>query len=141
MSYHNGSVWPHDNALIAAGFARYGLVEGMHRVFTGIFDASIFVDMHRMPELYCGFPRRPGEGPTLYPVACAPQSWSAAVVFSMLQSMLGLTIDAPKKQIRFVRSVMPEAVNNIRIRNLRIGDATVDLALQRYARRHRATSP
>ncbi|HEU4930007.1 MAG TPA: amylo-alpha-1,6-glucosidase, partial [Candidatus Krumholzibacteria bacterium] len=133
MSYHNGSVWPHDNALIAAGFARYGLLEGMHRVFTGIFDASIFVDMHRMPELYCGFPRRPGEGPTLYPVACAPQSWSAAVVFSMLQSMLGLTIDAPKKQIRFERSVMPEAIKNIRIRNLRIGEATVDLALQRYA--------
>ncbi len=132
MSYHNGSVWPHDNAIIAAGFARYGLVEGMHRVFTGIFDASIFVDMHRMPELFCGFPRRPGEGPTLYPVACAPQSWSAAVVFSMLQSMLGLTIDAPRKQIRFVRSVMPEAIKNIRIRNLRIGEATVDLALQRY---------
>ena len=133
MSYHNGSVWPHDNAIIAAGFARYGLVEGMHRLFTGIFDASIFVDMHRMPELYCGFPRRPGEGPTLYPVACAPQSWSAAVVFSMLQSMLGLTIDAPKQQIRFERSFLPEAIKHLRIRNLRVGDATVDLALQRYS--------
>src|SRR5262245_28874592 len=80
MSYHNGSVWPHDNALIGFGLARYRLSEGVLRVLTGMFDASLFVDLHRMPELFCGFPQRPGEGPTLYPVACAPQSWAAAGV-------------------------------------------------------------
>src|SRR5204862_3020783 len=90
------------------------------------------VDLHRMPELFCGFVRRPAAGPTLYPVACAPQSWAGAAVFSLLQSLLGLTIDAPKRQIRFQRSVMPESLKRISISNLRIADATVDLALERY---------
>jgi glycogen debranching enzyme len=94
----------------------------------------VFVDLHRMPELFCGFTRRMGEGPTLYPVACAPQAWSAAVAFSILQSMLGLRIDAPHRQVRFVRAVMPESVKEIQIRNLRVGDATVDLSLERFAR-------
>jgi glycogen debranching enzyme len=134
MSYHNGSVWPHDNAIIAAGFARYGLVEAMHKVITGIFDASIFVDLNRMPELFCGFKRRAGEGPTLYPVACAPQAWSAAVAFSVIQSMLGLTIDAPKRQIRLVRPVMPESLREMKIFNLRVGNATVDICLERFAK-------
>jgi len=132
MSYHNGSVWPHDNAIIAAGLARYGLSDCVLQVFTGLFDASIFVDLHRMPELFCGFVRRPAAGPTLYPVACAPQSWAGAAVFSLLQSLLGLTIDAPSRQIRFQRSAMPQSLKRISIANLRIADATVDLALERY---------
>ncbi|HEX6790044.1 MAG TPA: amylo-alpha-1,6-glucosidase [Candidatus Krumholzibacteria bacterium] len=134
MSYHNGSVWPHDNAMIAAGFARYGETEAMEKVITGMFDASIFVDLHRMPELFCGFSRRMGEGPTLYPVACAPQAWAAAVVFSFIQSMLGLRIDAPHKQIRFTKPYLPPSVKEMQILNLRVGDATVDLALERFER-------
>jgi glycogen debranching enzyme len=134
MSYHNGSVWPHDNAMIAAGLARYGLVDSMERVITGMFDASIFVDLHRMPELFCGFSRRMGEGPTLYPVACAPQSWSAAVVFGVIQAMLGLRIDAPHKQIRFTRPYLPESVKEMQIHHLRVGDAIIDIALDRSAR-------
>ncbi|HKW86823.1 MAG TPA: amylo-alpha-1,6-glucosidase, partial [Nitrospiraceae bacterium] len=94
MSYHNGSVWPHDNALIAIGLARYGLKESVLKIMTGLFDASLLVDLHRLPELFCGFVRRPGESPTLYPVACAPQAWSAASVFMLLQACLGLTIHA-----------------------------------------------
>src|SRR5438128_3173709 len=77
MSYHNGSVWPHDNALIAAGLDRYGLKTAVLDVLTGLYEASRFVDLHRLPELFCGFVLRPGEGPALYPVACAPQSWAA----------------------------------------------------------------
>jgi len=134
MSYHNGSVWPHDNAIIASGLARYGLVDEMQKVTSALFDASVFVDLHRMPELFCGFARRMGEGPTLYPVACAPQAWAAAVAFSIIQSMLGLKIDAPHRQVRFVRPVMPESVKEIQIRNLRVGDASVDLSLERFAR-------
>ncbi len=132
MSYHNGSVWPHDNAILAAGLARYGLTQHLLKVFGGLFDASHFFDLHRMPELFCGFIRRPGEGPTLYPVACAPQSWSAAVVFSLLQSLLGLTIDASRRQIRLSRSALPESLGRLWIHNLDVGDATVDLALERY---------
>ncbi|MFQ5749734.1 MAG: glycogen debranching N-terminal domain-containing protein, partial [Planctomycetota bacterium] len=78
MSYHNGSVWPHDNALIASGLSRYAFKQDGLRILTGLFDASLFLELHRLPELFCGFPRRPGEGPTLYPVACSPQSWAAA---------------------------------------------------------------
>src|SRR5262249_43161444 len=81
MSYHNGSVWPHDNAIIASGLARYGLKIAAGRILAGLFDASLFVDLRRLPELFCGFDRRPGEGPTLYPVACAPQAWSAGAPF------------------------------------------------------------
>jgi glycogen debranching enzyme len=132
MSYHNGSIWPHDNAIFAMGLARYQLNDHVPKIFAGLFDASLFVDLQRMPELLCGFPRRSGEGPTLYPVACAPQSWAAAAAFSLLQSMLGMTIDAPRRQIRFVRATLPENLERVWISNLKVGSATVDLALERF---------
>ena len=132
MSYHNGSVWPHDNALIADGFARYGLTAAAMAVFRGLFDVSLFVDLHRMPELFCGFDRRPGEGPTLYPVACAPQSWAAAAPFMLLHSSLGIHIRATEQAITFERAVLPEFLPWVRILNLRVGSASVDLLLERY---------
>src|SRR5213075_1138820 len=97
MSYHNGSVWPHDNALIAAGFGRYGFKESAAMVLAGLLDASLFFDLHRLPELFCGFPRRAGESPTLYPVACAPQAWAAGAVFLLLEACLGLSVSAPNQ--------------------------------------------
>ena len=132
MSYHNGSVWPHDNALIAYGLSRYGLRESVLKVLTGLFDASLFVDLHRMPELFCGFPRRPGAGPTLYPVACAPQSWAAASVFLLLQACLGLSIKGPSGQLVFSYPHLPEFLEKVQIRNLRLGKGSVDLSIQRY---------
>ncbi|MGB7761706.1 MAG: amylo-alpha-1,6-glucosidase, partial [Bryobacteraceae bacterium] len=93
MGYHIGSVWPHDNALIASGMARYGMASEVSRLFTGLFDAAMYFDLHRIPELFCGFPREEGQGPILYPVACAPQSWSAAAVFLMFQACLGLRVN------------------------------------------------
>jgi glycogen debranching enzyme len=132
MSYHNGSIWPHDNALIAAGFGRYGLKEQVLRVLTGFLDASIFVDLHRLPELFCGFHRRPGEGPTLYPVACAPQAWSAATVFLLLQACLGLRIQALQGQIHFDYPLLPPSLKEVHVRNLRVGHAIVDLQFQRH---------
>ena len=134
MSYHNGSVWPHDNALIAAGLARYGLKDAVLKILTGLFDASLFVDLHRMPELFCGFPRRPGEGPTLYPVACAPQAWAAGAVFLLLQAALGLRISAVERRISFTYPRLPEALKEVRLTNLRVGDASVDLLLQRHGK-------
>ena len=132
MSYHNGSVWPHDNAMIAAGLARYGLTEFALRIFRGLFDASLTFELHRLPELFCGFPRRAGEGPTLYPVACAPQAWAAGTVFLLLQASLGLDISAPEARVSFTRSRLPRFLRDIRIENLRVGAACVDLLLRRH---------
>ena len=134
MAYHNGSVWPHDNALIAAGMASYGFKQGALKILSGLFDASHFLELHRLPELFCGFSRRSGEGPTLYPVACSPQTWSSVAVFLLLQSCLGLRIDAPHACLTFSQPVLPPFLEHIEIRNLRIGDATVDLSLEGHAK-------
>ncbi|HEV7617866.1 MAG TPA: amylo-alpha-1,6-glucosidase [Burkholderiaceae bacterium] len=134
MAYHNGSVWPHDNALIADGMARYGLTGKAMAVFSGLSDASLFIDQHRMPELFCGFEKRPDEGPTLYPVACSPQAWAAATVFYLLQASLGLSFgpDPGKPQIRFRHPQLPSFLETVEIRNLSISGTSVDLLLQRY---------
>ena len=131
MSYHNGSIWPHDNALIAAGLARYGHVEPALRVLEALFDASRSTRLHRLPELFCGFERRTGDGPTLYPVACAPQAWSAGAVFLLLQACLGLSIDAPRRRIEVRNGRLPRFLRHLTIRNLRVADATVDLRCER----------
>jgi len=133
MSYHNGSVWPHDNALIASGLAAYGHHYAANRIMSGLFDAALFVDQRRLPELFCGFARRPATAPTLYPVACSPQAWASGAVFLLLQACLGLSLDATRKQIRFRRSRLPEFLPELVLRNLAVGDARVDLVLQRQA--------
>ena len=132
MSYHNGSVWPHDNALIGAGSTRYGLQDATLSILSGLFDASLFVDLHRLPELFCGFARRPGESPTLYPVACAPQTWASAAVFLLLGSALGLELDAPERRLLFRRPRLPAFLREVRVFNLRLGDASLDLCLERH---------
>jgi len=133
MSYHNGSIWPHDNALIAAGLARYGFKNHASRILSGLFDASLFIE-YRLPELFCGFYRRDGEGPVPYPVACAPQSWSAASVFLLLQAILGMKFDAATSRLSFVRPVLPEFLDEIQIKNLKVGDGSVDLLIHQRAR-------
>jgi glycogen debranching enzyme len=132
MSYHNGSVWPHDNSLIAAGFARYGLKESAAMVLAGLLDASLFFDLHRQPELFCGFPRRAGESPTLYPVACNPQAWASGAVFLLLEACLGLSVSAPEQTLVFSKPVLPAFLPKVSIRDLRVGDARVDLLLTRH---------
>jgi glycogen debranching enzyme len=132
MSYHNGTIWPHDNALIAWGLARYGLAEKALRIWTGLFEAGMYFELHRMPELFCGFNQEPGEGPVLYPVACAPQAWSAASVFLLLQACLGLEIKAGEPQICFNRPRLPASLGELRIHNLQVSGATVDLLLTRH---------
>ena len=132
MSYHNGSVWPHDNALIAYGMAKYGLSQQVNRIFRGAFEAAMYFDLHRMPELFCGFAREEGEGPVLYPVACAPQAWSAASVFLLFQACLGIQVDGLKKQVTLLRPTLPDFLTEVRIRNLRVGDASLDLDVTRH---------
>jgi glycogen debranching enzyme len=133
MSYHNGSIWPHDNALIAAGFARYGFKEYAMQILSGLFEASLFVE-YRLPELFCGFNRREGEGPVPYPVACSPQSWSAAGVFLLLQSIFGMKIEAAASRVSFVRPLLPQFLDEVWVKNLRVKDGSVDLWIQRRAR-------
>jgi glycogen debranching enzyme len=131
MSYHNGSVWPHDNALIAAGLARYGFTTEAARVFQGLAAAAGHVDFRRLPELFCGFPRRRGQGPTFYPVACSPQAWSAATPLSLLQACLGLGFQPAEATIRFDHPVLPAFLDEVFLRGLTLPQGRADVAIRR----------
>jgi glycogen debranching enzyme len=131
LSYHNGSIWPHDNSIIASGLAKYGYKERAGQIFMALLDLSSMVDLHRLPELFCGIDRRPGEGPTLYPVACSPQAWAAAAPFLILQACLGISIDAERKRIVFDDPYLPEGIPTLAIKNLSCGGVSVDLFLER----------
>jgi glycogen debranching enzyme len=132
MSYHNGSVWPHDNALIALGFARYGLKSAVDRLFKGMFDAASYMDLRRLPELFCGFRRGRGQGPTLYPVACMPQAWASATPFALLQASLGLEFEPTDNEIRLRNPRLPVFLDEVILRNLRLGQSSVDLSIRRH---------
>ena len=127
MSYHNGSVWPHDNAMIAFGALRSPDKGAALRIMSGLLDLSENVMQHRLPELICGFARRKGKGPTLYPVACSPQAWAAGSVFMVLQACLGLEIRAKEARIYLHHSALPESLEEVHIHNLRVGSGSVDL--------------
>jgi glycogen debranching enzyme len=132
MSYHNGSVWPHDNALIALGFARYGLTRSVAKVARGLFEAASYMDLRRLPELFCGFQRERRRGPTLYPVACAPQAWASATPFSLIQACLGLEFDPGMNEIRLRNPHLPEFLDEIILRNVRLGQSRSDLKVRRH---------
>ena len=132
MSYHDGSIWPHDNALIALGLARYGLKHSVENVFKGLFDAATYMDLRRLPELFCGFQREKGRGPTLYPVACAPQAWASATPFTLLEAALGLEFDARRAEIRLRNPRLPAFLNEVMLRGLQLGPSSVDLCIRRH---------
>jgi glycogen debranching enzyme len=131
LSYHNGSIWPHDNSIIASGLARYGSKKLAGQVLLALLDLSSEVDLHRLPELFCGLKRRPAEGPTLYPVACSPQAWSAAAPFLILEECLGISQQPERDRIIFDRPFLPEGIAQLSIRNLRCGKNVADLLLER----------
>jgi len=131
MSYHDGSVWPHDNALIAIGLARYGAKKGVLKIFRALFDAATYMDLRRLPELFCGFARYHGRGPTLYPVACAPQAWSAGTFFALLQASLGVRQDPWKREVRFRRPTLPDFLDEVVLKGLAVGNGAVDVAVRR----------
>jgi glycogen debranching enzyme len=134
MSYHNGSIWPHDSAMVAAGLARYGDRKHAMDIMTGLFNASIKLDLQRLPELFCGFDKLRGQGPTLYPVACVPQAWSSGAVFQLLQSCLGMTFSAEKPQLSFHHPVLPDYLHHLEIKNLQFANGVLDLAFFRHPR-------
>jgi glycogen debranching enzyme len=131
MSYHNGSVWPHDNALIALGFDRYGLKSGVLRIFTALFEAAAYMDLRRLPELFCGFPWRKLNAPTLYPVACSPQAWASASAFALVQACLGLRFDYASGAIRLDHPVLPDFLEVLHLRGLQGSRGVADLLLRR----------
>ncbi len=132
MSYHNGSVWPHDNAIVASGLARYGYKDEALRVLGALFDASTFMEFNRLPELFCGFHKRSDvEGPTLYPVACSPQAWAAASPYSLFESCLGITVHAADRVVDFVDPRLPSTISYLDLADLCVGDRTIDLRVFR----------
>jgi glycogen debranching enzyme len=132
MSYHNGSIWPHDNALIGMGLARYGAKQAVGRVLRGMFEAAAYMEFRRLPELFCGFQRARSRAPTLYPVACSPQAWSAATPFALLQASLGLELDHDTRQILLRNPHLPAFLQEVTLRNVSIQDASADLAIRGY---------
>ena len=130
MSYHNGSIWPHDNAMIAIGFANYGFKQRAAALFEAMGAAASQMELRRLPELFCGFKRSRGHAPTLYPVACAPQAWASAAPLAVLQACLGLTFEPAAKRVILRDPVLPASLETIVLRNLEVGDATVDFLLR-----------
>src|SRR5262249_26414195 len=118
--------------IIAAGFARYGLHGLVLSLFDAMLEGSEFIDLRRLPELFCGFSRRPGEGPTLYPVACAPQAWASGAVFMLLQAALGLSVDGRRREISFSHPVLPDSIPELRIVGLRVASGSADLLLENH---------
>jgi glycogen debranching enzyme len=132
MSYHNGSVWPHDNSLIALGFARYGFKRAVGQVMQGLFEAATYMDLRRLPELFCGFHRERRRGPTLYPVACAPQAWASATPFSLIEAALGLEFRPQTNEIHLRNPRLPPFLEHVILRNLQVGGSSIDLKVRRH---------
>jgi glycogen debranching enzyme len=134
LGYHTGSVWPHDSALIACGLRRYGFDEDFLRVFDALLEAASRFDDYRLPELFGGFARQPGEGPVPYPVACRPQAWAAGAIPQLLATGLGLEPDALHGRLRVVRPLLPGWVDRLSLGGMRVGDALVSLRFERAGR-------
>jgi glycogen debranching enzyme len=134
MSYHNGSVWPHDTALIGAGFARYGRMAEVGHLLGNLFGVSLHYTGSRLPELFCGFTRLGGYGPTRYPVACSPQSWAAGAPFLLLSSLLGFTPDAEHQKLSLRTPTLPNWMHTLDLAHLRLGKQDLRISFERSER-------
>jgi len=131
MSYHNGSVWPHDNALIALGLASYGQTAAVLKLFQGLIEAATYDEFRRLPELFCGFSRRRKRGPTAYPVACSPQAWAAAAPFALVAAATGLELDHDEGSVRLVHPALPAFLDDLTLQGLSVAGSRLDLRLAR----------
>ena len=137
MSYHNGSVWPHDTALVGAGFARYNHKAEAGQLLGNLFGVSLYYPGSRLPELFCGFTRAAGYGPTRYPVACAPQSWAAGAPFLLLSSVLGFEPEAERQRLTLRDPQLPDWMHSLDLGDLRLGQQNLHM---RFERSERGTS-
>ena len=128
LSYHNGSIWPHDTALIAAGMGKTGHTDDAAKLFTGLM-ATAKANNWRLPELFGGFKKEEGLGPTAYPRACSPQAWAAAAPFQLLQAVLGLEVDAKKHEVKIDPNHWQKEWGTLRIKRLPVGDKTADIEI------------
>jgi glycogen debranching enzyme len=131
MSYHNGSVWPHDNALIAMGLARYGHRDAVLKIFQGQVEAALYDEFRRLPELFCGFSRRRKRGPTNYPVACSPQAWAAAAPFALVAAATGLALDHEAGGVRLDNPALPDFLDDLVLCDVAVAGSRLDLKLSR----------
>ena len=125
-------MWPHDNALIALGLAEYGHCSEALALSAALFDAAAHMHLRRLPELFCGFDRKRGKAPTLYPVACAPQAWAACAPFALIQACLGLEIDAAAATVILRRPRLPQFLEWLTVRDLAVGAGKLDLMFRRH---------
>jgi len=132
MAYHNGSIWPHDNAMIAYGLARYGFKREVLEIFTSLFHVSLYSEFHRLSELWCGFDRQAEIGPTVYPVACSPQSWASGAVFMLLESAVGLKVYGSEKKLVFLNPMLPPFLKKLHFTNFLVGDSVVNISFHRH---------
>jgi glycogen debranching enzyme len=136
MSYHNGSVWPHDNAIVALGTALYGQLAPAHAVLTGMRDAAVKMRYYRLPELFCGMTRSTTTAhPVLYPVSCSPQAWASGAFFMLLQATMGILPDARAQVLHIREPQLPPFLRELVVRRLRIGDSRVTLQFTRLGER------
>ncbi|HTL62095.1 MAG TPA: glycogen debranching N-terminal domain-containing protein [Nitrospira sp.] len=131
IGYHLGTVWPHDNSLVAAGFRRYGGDQEALRIFQGLFDAAFHFHLHQLPEVFCGYGREAYEIPINYPVACHPQAWAAGALPSLVGTLLGLEPEAFDQRLDIVRPLLPRGLDRLNVTRLRVGQAVVDLTFRR----------
>jgi glycogen debranching enzyme len=129
MSYHNGSVWPHDNGMIALGFARYGLMQPVLRIFEGLAGAARFLPLRRLPELFCGFPRIRNTGPTGYPVACLPQAWAAATPLALTAACLGLGFTNAARDVALKEPRLPDFLTSLAVHGLTTAAGRCDVVM------------
>ena len=133
MSYHNGSVWPHDNAIAAAGLQRYGFDAATGRIAAGLFDVASSARDYRLPELFCGFHRDGSRAIINYPVACIPQAWAAAAPFMLLQALLGISAHAPDSRLTVDRPRLPDWLSSLDICDIRVGRSRLSLSFRQSA--------
>lgn len=132
MSYHNGSIWPHDNAIVVMGLAGYGLAGRALPVLSGLYEAAIHDEFERLPELFCGMPRSSGLRPVQYPVSCSPQAWASGAFFMLLQSVLGIYPEAPARVLHIQNPILPRFLDHLTISNLQVGNSKLSLQFRRH---------
>src|SRR5690606_5721407 len=135
LSYHNGTVWPHDNAMIAYGLARYGLRREAGTVLGALFDTSLYFRYHRLPELFCGIWRGETDAPVAYPVSCSPQAWAAAALFPVIQAILGIEPEATRQELRLVQPHLPARLRYLDVLRLAVGGSRISLQFNRVGDR------
>jgi glycogen debranching enzyme len=135
MSYHNGSVWPHDNAIVVLGMALHGHARSALPVVRALYEAGVHADFQRLPELYCGMTKGRGHRPVAYPVSCSPQAWASGSLFMLLQAMLGIYAEAPARVLHIRDPILPDFLNDLTVSNLPIGGTRVSLQFRRHGSR------